>query len=348
MTTQLELANMALSHIGARDNIPSLAENSVEARTVSLWINPSRRQTLEAYNWNFARRRVELQKESPYAYLADFTTTTDKGWGLGFDTVDGTITRVSGSLIFTVGANDGTNPRMVRAIPVTFGQTYSLVIPAPAGTAVNKQIYVSTESDGGVDSAIFTPIENAAVDTTFVAPSSMVYLTVRARTGATGETVSITDVSILDSERTEGDPPPGALGCSFTLPADCLKVREISNPGTPYNYEGFVSYAQPDAVPFTIGLAENKEQRILVTELEEPVIIYTADIEDLTLWPSTAIMAMSYTLAHNICFKITGKMQLADRMIQLFYTFIRTASMQDGNEQVERAPRDAPSIRGRW
>lgn len=211
MTTQLALANMALSHIGARDNIPSLAENSVEARTVSLWIDPSRRQTLEAYNWNFAKKRAAL---------------------------------------------------------------------------------------------------------------------------------------VADAD----DPPEGEWGWRFVYPADCLKAREIQNPGVPYIPHALMShrvYAQPDAMPFEVELSPDGTRKTILTEMEEPVLIYTANITDLELFSALAVNALSYALAHNIAFKLTGKMQLADRMFQLFLNSIRMAAMHDGNEQVERAPREAEVIRGR-
>lgn len=52
---------MALSHVGTRSNIESLAEEvSTEADICRLWFDFSRTQTLEAFDWNFARKRVTL------------------------------------------------------------------------------------------------------------------------------------------------------------------------------------------------------------------------------------------------------------------------------------------------
>jgi len=54
------IANMALSNIGAKSNIESLTEDSAEANACNLWYDWSRIQTLEAFNWSFARRSVAL------------------------------------------------------------------------------------------------------------------------------------------------------------------------------------------------------------------------------------------------------------------------------------------------
>ena len=77
----VRIANMALSNIGARSNIEDFSEQSAEARQTRLWYDFSRLSTLEAYDWNFARKRLKLSlhEEAPpegqwafrYQYPAD-------------------------------------------------------------------------------------------------------------------------------------------------------------------------------------------------------------------------------------------------------------------------------------
>ena len=55
-----DIANMALSHIGATSTIASLDEKSAAARQANIWYDYSRLQVLEAYNWGFARKRLTL------------------------------------------------------------------------------------------------------------------------------------------------------------------------------------------------------------------------------------------------------------------------------------------------
>ncbi len=56
----VQVGRMALGHIGVRSNIESLSENTPEAKAVNLWLEFSRKQTLEGFNWSFARKRLTL------------------------------------------------------------------------------------------------------------------------------------------------------------------------------------------------------------------------------------------------------------------------------------------------
>lgn len=60
MSSQVEIANLALSVIGTRSTISSLSESSAEARQVSLQYSPALDALLAAAFWNFARRQVSL------------------------------------------------------------------------------------------------------------------------------------------------------------------------------------------------------------------------------------------------------------------------------------------------
>ena len=54
------IANMALTHLGAENDIESLEEETVEAKTMNTWYDFSLQQALEAFDWSFARRRIVL------------------------------------------------------------------------------------------------------------------------------------------------------------------------------------------------------------------------------------------------------------------------------------------------
>lgn len=58
--SSVAIANMALGHVASRVTIESFTEQSVEAGQVNLWYDISRLQTLEVFNWSFARRRITL------------------------------------------------------------------------------------------------------------------------------------------------------------------------------------------------------------------------------------------------------------------------------------------------
>lgn len=77
----VQICNMALSHIGARAKIENIeTEQSTEAFQCRLWYDYSRRQSLELYDWGFARKRapaVQHAAQPPgewafrYVYPAD-------------------------------------------------------------------------------------------------------------------------------------------------------------------------------------------------------------------------------------------------------------------------------------
>lgn len=67
MATDVDIANMALTHIGSRMNIESLTEQSKEADHINLWFDTARKSTLEAYDWSCARKRQALSEHSQAA-----------------------------------------------------------------------------------------------------------------------------------------------------------------------------------------------------------------------------------------------------------------------------------------
>lgn len=69
MVSSTQIANMALSHVGARGDIESLNENSVEAKTCKIWYDHARRYTLEAHDWTFARKRLSLSLDGEDATM---------------------------------------------------------------------------------------------------------------------------------------------------------------------------------------------------------------------------------------------------------------------------------------
>lgn len=67
------IGNMALSHIGANSTIESLTENSAGAKQVNIWYQYARRQSLAAFDWNFARKRLLLALHSEAAPSGDWS-----------------------------------------------------------------------------------------------------------------------------------------------------------------------------------------------------------------------------------------------------------------------------------
>jgi hypothetical protein len=65
--SDVKICNMALANIGAKSTIESLTENSAEAKRCNLFYDFARQQTLEVFDWNFARGRLTLATHSEVA-----------------------------------------------------------------------------------------------------------------------------------------------------------------------------------------------------------------------------------------------------------------------------------------
>jgi hypothetical protein len=59
-TSQIEVANTALLHMGHGKRIASLTEDDDAARALSVSFDMSRRAVLRSHFWNFAKKRAEL------------------------------------------------------------------------------------------------------------------------------------------------------------------------------------------------------------------------------------------------------------------------------------------------
>lgn len=86
----------------------------------------------------------------------------------------------------------------------------------------------------------------------------------------------------------------------------------------------------------------------MLMDMDEAVGVYTWDLENTAMFSPMFIDALAYQIAHQIAFPLTGKSNIADVMLQKFNEFLYWANASDGNERVEKGPRDAPWIRGRY
>lgn len=79
MASEVSICNMALGHIKSKSTIASLDEESNEAKKCKLFYSQARDETLEEFNWHFAKRNIVLAEigTAPlgwayqYAYPAD-------------------------------------------------------------------------------------------------------------------------------------------------------------------------------------------------------------------------------------------------------------------------------------
>lgn len=196
--SEVQICNMALSHIGSRSKIESLTEASTEAWQCNQWYEFSRLQALEMYNWNFAKKRLALTAHSEA-------------------------------------------------------------------------------------------------------------------------------------------PPEAVWGFRYAYPTDCAVARELENPLGP----------DADAVPFQVEMASDGESRSILTNLEDAVLIYTFKLTNPNFYTSFFVLLLSWVIASNIGFSITGKQSVVDRALGNVLNLQVMAPAMNANEQVKKPPRDAEHIRKR-
>ncbi len=131
MTTDVDIANMALTKLGTRATIASLTENSTEARVINTWYATVRDDLIRSIDWNFARvyQTLALQGTPParWAYSYAYPSDCVKFWRIDM----GITTWFPGdpNTIFEVGS-DGTN-RMIWTNQETAVGVYSQRVTDP-------------------------------------------------------------------------------------------------------------------------------------------------------------------------------------------------------------------------
>lgn len=64
MISKVQICNMALASVGASSTIQSLSESGAAARQCNVWYDLSRKMTLEAFDWSFARKPATLELDT--------------------------------------------------------------------------------------------------------------------------------------------------------------------------------------------------------------------------------------------------------------------------------------------
>lgn len=146
------------------------------------------------------------------------------------------------------------------------------------------------------------------------------------------------------------DPPENIWSYRYVYPSDALTIRKLQQPTytlNPLFTSASNTLAEPDAIPFEIEMDSTGERRTILTDLEDAIAVYTFDQENVGLFSTFSVYALSYALAYNISFQLTGKESIKDKMFQFFSITLANAATADANERVSRKAREAEAIRAR-
>lgn len=140
-------------------------------------------------------------------------------------------------------------------------------------------------------------------------------------------------------------PPPPWL-YEYAYPSDCLQMRYISPQLFTTGNAVVPTFSVPSlgAVPpflqvapqrFLVGLdtdTNGNQTRVVLTNQDQAIGIYTAQVTIPDLWDSTLIEAMVASLAVRICVPISGDKKMKEDARQEAAVAIQQARLSDGNE----------------
>lgn len=129
---------------------------------------------------------------------------------------------------------------------------------------------------------------------------------------------------------------------AYALPEDCLEPRRIRIAGDHRR-----TIPAEDRIPFDVEKMSESEGQILLCDVADPILVYTARMEQVDKYPPKFALACSYKVAELIAIPLTGKKSDKDAMRQAFAIETTQAEGQAMRARQEDQPPETPSIRAR-
>lgn len=119
-----------------------------------------------------------------------------------------------------------------------------------------------------------------------------------------------------DGDWLETEPRPG-YQYAYSLPADCLRPQYLA-----------------DFTKFQISVLG--DIKVLNTNTFQAILVYTANITNISLWSAELRMAIVYALSAHVCMAISGKPTRTKMLIDRANQFILDARISAANESTEQ------------
>lgn len=125
--------------------------------------------------------------------------------------------------------------------------------------------------------------------------------------------------------------PPLAWGYQYAIPADCLRIRALTNPLTR-------TPLAEAKIPFE--RATDGTSNLLYTDLPDAELIYTMRITDVSRFDSSFVSALTYYLASELAIPLRGAAggALADAMLNKYMGQVRIAAAKSLSEGFDTTP----------
>lgn len=109
--------------------------------------------------------------------------------------------------------------------------------------------------------------------------------------------------------------------CCYQYPADCHHAREIwRDPKT------------LDPVEFKVATLDDYSGKVILTDQEGAVLIYTAAVTNPSLFDASFTAALSWRLAADLVMPLTRNLAMQDAVLQVYMRFIAAAGGADAAE----------------
>ena len=285
MTTQLQLWNLAASHIGNTEQITDLASRQRAAVECAKFETLAFHTFLAEYPWGFANAEATLVDDVPVEAISGFTASedTDTVLWLAINTTPSGL--VSGDVVLLSCTTD-------------HGLTYT-----------DYELKIGTDADGDLVALLpdGTNLFTVAGYFTQFPPA------------AAGDPVTLNSATI--QKKPVGD----QWAYQYTLPSDMVSSK--------YLYSD--SYrVRPDAPPIPFELStDNLGEKVLLTDLDGAILVYTKAPSSYTLLPPHAVLALSYKLAELIAFPVTRDAEIEAKVAKQYQRALHSAIEKEANSQ---------------
>ena len=109
---------------------------------------------------------------------------------------------------------------------------------------------------------------------------------------------------------------------AYRYPQDALCIQKMFN-------QHFVGYPWQNQYK----IAGDKEGRVIYTNIENAWIEYTANVSDASQFDAQFIEALSWKLAAEIAYALTGNTQLMQMCVQAYNAYFAEAKSKDADEE---------------
>lgn len=131
--------------------------------------------------------------------------------------------------------------------------------------------------------------------------------------------------------------PPEEWDFRYQFPANVVSLRGFWNPIGP----------SADAIPYELELASDQSTVTILTNAEDAVAFFTANVASVVLFPLSFVSAFSRKLAEMIAYSLTGKTEVQDQQTERFEMEVSKAATFDAMQGMKPPPRESEWIRGR-